>query len=131
VPVAGIALTPVVGYYARPELFPLVTAYQIIHEAQPQVLLSFEQGASGAEDFASLRGAAGAESRGGRAAEQAWRLNASKPAELLRPFDQNAAEAETDSGLPANVARGLELQLEADGSLDRSVRERLLQQKAG
>lgn len=131
VPVAGIALTPVVGYYARPELFPLVTAYEIIHEAQPQVLLSFEQGASGAEDFASLRGAAGAESRGGRAAEQAWRLNASKPAELLRPFDQNAAEAETDSGLPANVARGLELQLEADGSLDRSVRERLLQQKAG
>lgn len=114
VPLAGIALTPVMGFYARPELFPLVTAYEIIHEAQPQVLLSFEQGASGKEDFVSLRGTAGAESRGGETAEQAWQLNASKPAERI------AINAGSFGG---NLV--YEVHLEADGSVPEGLRDSL------
>ncbi len=111
-PLAGIALTPVMGYHARPDLFPLATAYEIIHEAQPQVLLSFEEGASGEEDFVSLRGDAG--TRGGETAERARRLNEQKPREQLR----NAA-----GGFGGNLVH--EVGLEADGSVPRGLREAL------
>lgn len=52
-PVAGIWFDPIMGYYARPHLFPMEEIYGLIRELQPQTLVSFKQGATGAEDFAS------------------------------------------------------------------------------
>jgi alpha-L-fucosidase len=41
------------GYYARPDLFPIAETYAMIRELQPQALISFKQGATGDEDFAA------------------------------------------------------------------------------
>lgn len=52
-PVAGIWFDPIMGYYARPDLFPIAETYAMIRELQPQALIAFKQGATGDEDFAS------------------------------------------------------------------------------
>jgi alpha-L-fucosidase len=41
------------GYYARPDLFPIHESYALIRGLQPQALIAFKQGATGDEDFAS------------------------------------------------------------------------------
>jgi len=51
-PIAGIWFDPIMGYYARPDLFPMAETYKLIRSLQPQALLSFKQGATGTEDFA-------------------------------------------------------------------------------
>lgn len=50
---AGIWFDPVMGYYARPDLFPASETYALISWLQPQCLISFKQGANGSEDFAA------------------------------------------------------------------------------
>jgi len=52
-PIAGIWLDPIMGYYSRPDLFPIEETYALIRSLQPQVLISFKQGANGTEDFAA------------------------------------------------------------------------------
>lgn len=52
-PIAGIWFDPIMGYYARPDLFPIDKTYAMIRELQPQTLISFKQGANGQEDFAA------------------------------------------------------------------------------
>jgi alpha-L-fucosidase len=52
-PLAGIWLDPIMGYYARPDLFPIEETYALIRGLQPQALIAFKQGANGDEDFAS------------------------------------------------------------------------------
>jgi alpha-L-fucosidase len=52
-PIAGIWFDPVAGYYARPDLFPMEATYRLIRSLQPQCLISFKQGATGEEDFAT------------------------------------------------------------------------------
>ena len=52
-PLAGIWFDPIMGYYARPDLFPIAETYALVRSLQPQVLISFKQGATGTEDFAS------------------------------------------------------------------------------
>lgn len=112
VPLAGIALTPVMGYFARPELFPLTTTYEIIREAQPQVLLSFEQGANGEEDFVSLRPYPIPERPGGEIAEHVRSKNNEKPREVLASWERARRE---EPGLGLNRVR--EIQLEPNGAL--------------
>ncbi len=48
---AGIWLDPIMGYYSRPDLFPIEETYQLIRKLQPQALIAFKQGANGDEDF--------------------------------------------------------------------------------
>ena len=50
-PLAGIWFDPIMGYYARPDLFPIHETYAMIRQLQPQALICFKQGATGAEDF--------------------------------------------------------------------------------
>lgn len=50
-PLAGIWFDPIMGYYARPDLFPIADTYAMIRRLQPQTLLCFKQGANGTEDF--------------------------------------------------------------------------------
>ena len=52
-PVAGIWFDPIMGYYARPDLFPIHETYAMIRQLQPQALICFKQGATGTEDFAA------------------------------------------------------------------------------
>ncbi len=52
-PLAGIWFDPIMGYYARPDLFPMKETYALVRKLQPQALISFKQGATGTEDFAA------------------------------------------------------------------------------
>ncbi len=52
-PIAGMWFDPIMGYYARPDLFPVHETYALVRELQPQTLIAFKQGATGTEDFAS------------------------------------------------------------------------------
>lgn len=52
-PLAGIWFDPIMGYYARPDLFPIDETYQLVRSLQPHALISFKQGATGDEDFAA------------------------------------------------------------------------------
>lgn len=92
-PVAGIWFDPIMGFYARPDLFPMAETYGLISSLQPQCLISFKQGANGSEDFAAPE-----RSRAGlhhfdsilpirrkvaaEVAQRAWKKNAVKKIEL-------------------------------------------------
>jgi alpha-L-fucosidase len=52
-PIAGIWFDPIMGFYHRPDLFPMEETYALVRSLQPQVLISFKQGATGTEDFAA------------------------------------------------------------------------------
>lgn len=52
-PIAGMWFDPIMGYYARPDLFPADETYALVRALQPQCLISFKQGATGTEDFAA------------------------------------------------------------------------------
>ena len=126
VPLAGMALTPVMGYYARRDLFPLATTYEIIREAQPQILICFEQGANGDEDFTSLTGEPGPHPKGGEPAKAAWEANRSKPVEwLVDTTRAKSAAVVNSSGWSDSIL--LQAHLRETGALGLKERDRLLQ----
>lgn len=81
--IAGIWLDPIMGYYYRPDLFPIDETYALIRSLSPHALISFKQGANGTEDFV-------APERGGGArvgaeldvARRVYELNQDKPKEI-------------------------------------------------
>jgi alpha-L-fucosidase len=92
-PIAGIWFDPVAGYYARPDLFPVDETYKLIRTLQPQCLISFKQGATGDEDFAtperSTTGFAAIgtilppyRARAQTVADRAWSINRAKHMEI-------------------------------------------------
>ncbi len=81
-PVAGIWLDPIMGFYARPDLFCIDKTYALIRSLQPGCLISFKQGANGDEDFAAPERKAGAHQRGGELAKKVWEKNRGKPIEV-------------------------------------------------
>ncbi len=106
-PIAGIWLDPIVGYYARPDLFPVEQTYAMIRQIQPQTLISFKQGATGTEDFAaperskknfaaeSIRKKFGPESA--KIALRAWQKNKDKHNEIcetLQPKEWGYVQAD-------------------------------------
>ena len=52
-PIAGIWFDPIMGFYNRPDLFPMDETYALVRSLQPHTLISFKQGATGTEDFAA------------------------------------------------------------------------------
>jgi len=87
-PVAGIWFDPIMGYYHRPDLFPIEETYALVRSLQPHTLICAKQGANGTEDF-------GAPERHGhsmadrfddprlkRAPEMAWDRNKNKHNEI-------------------------------------------------
>lgn len=52
-PLAGMWLDLIAAYYTRPDLMPIEETYALIRETRPEALISFKQGATGTEDFAS------------------------------------------------------------------------------
>ena len=90
-PIAGIWFDPIMGFYARPDLFPVQETYALIRSLQPQTLISFKQGANGEEDFAApeRKGASKADDvmdlfgpYNARVAEEAWEKNKDKYNEI-------------------------------------------------
>ena len=49
--IAGIWFDPIMGYYHRPDLFPIDSTYALIRQMSPHALISFKQGANGSEDY--------------------------------------------------------------------------------
>lgn len=78
----GIWLDPIMGYYARPDLFPIAETYQLIRGLQPNCLIAFKQGANGDEDFIAPERTPRAHPQGGELAAQVWEKNKSKPIEI-------------------------------------------------
>ena len=90
-PLAGIWFDPIMGYYARPDLFPIADTYALIRRLQPQTLICFKQGANGTEDFAApeRRGQSLADrvrkqygEEKAKIAQSAWEANKSKHNEI-------------------------------------------------
>lgn len=52
-PLAGIWLDIIWAYYVLPDLIPIKETYRLIRELCPAALVSFKQGATGEEDYAS------------------------------------------------------------------------------
>jgi alpha-L-fucosidase len=107
-PLAGIWFDPIMGFYARPDLFPIDETYALVRSLQPQVLISFKQGASGTEDFAAPERSGHSlvdrvrqmAPRWAHVAEQAWESNKDKHNEIcdtLQPRVWGYKKADADS----------------------------------
>ncbi len=103
-PLAGVWLDPIMGYYSRPDLFPIEETYRIIRSYQPYTLISFKQGANGDEDFTAPERNPRVHQQGGEVARIAWEKNQGKPIEIcdtLQPrvwgYDMRNADEHRDS----------------------------------
>jgi alpha-L-fucosidase len=90
-PLAGMWLDLISGFYAAPEMMPVEETYELVRKLQPHALISFKQGATGTEDFATperqfhsiedrIRGQYG--DRSAAIARNAWEKNKSKHNEI-------------------------------------------------
>jgi len=102
-PLAGVWLDPIMGYYSRPDLFPIEETYRIIRSFQPYTLISFKQGANGDEDFVAPERNPRVHQSGGETARIAWEKNQGKPIEIcdtLQPrvwgYDMRNAQEHRD-----------------------------------
>ncbi len=89
--IAGIWFDPIMGYYSRPDLFPIDSTYALVRSLSSHALISFKQGANGDEDFM-------APERGGNArvgekfevARKVYELNKDKPREICNTLQPHA-----------------------------------------
>jgi len=127
-PIAGIWFDPIMGYYARPDLFPIEETYGLIRELQPHCLISFKQGATGDEDFAAPeRHAHSLEERVARVfgpekaaiARRAWERNKDKHIEICATLQTKAwgYHAEADHLGPDQVMEMLKRAREQNANL--------------
>jgi len=89
--IAGIWFDPIMGFYNRPELFPIDSTYALIRKLSPHALISFKQGANGDEDFVAPERSGGA--RVGQNMEVArivYELNKDKPREICNTLQPHA-----------------------------------------
>ncbi len=98
-PIAGMWFDPIMGYYARPDLFPIEQTYAMVRALQPQTLITFKQGANGDEDYAAPeRGAHSLAERvakqlgpkSGAVARRAWEKNQHKHNELCNTLQPHS-----------------------------------------
>lgn len=116
-PLAGMWLDLIVGYYACPDMMPVEKSYALVRELQPHCLVSFKQGATGSEDFATPeqhfhsleeRAKAAFGERSARVARDAWEKNKSKHNEICATLQRSRwAYAEGEIHLSADEVRGL------------------------
>ena len=79
---AVLWLDPIMGYYSRPDLFPIELTYEVIRDADPGVLICFKQGANGDEDFVAPEREPRAHPQGGAVGAAAWEKNQGKKIEI-------------------------------------------------
>lgn len=89
--VAGIWFDPVLGYYSRPDLFPIDSTYALIRRLSPHALISFKQGANGDEDFmAPERGGNAKVGQEFEVATIVYEKNKNKPREICNTLQPSA-----------------------------------------
>ena len=90
-PLAGMWLDIIAGYYRAPDMVPIEATYELIQQVRPEVLISFKQGATGTEDFAAPEHSANSmaevmrrqgNERGAELAATAWEGNKDKHNEI-------------------------------------------------
>jgi len=89
--IAGIWFDPIMGYYSRPDLFPVDSTYALVRSLSPHALISFKQGANGDEDFMAPERSGGA--RVGQqfeVAKRAYEKNKNKPREICNTLQQHS-----------------------------------------
>ena len=119
-PVAGIRLEPAAGYHARPDLFPVEQAYEILREARAGILVAFGLGANGDEDFAAASRQAPASIEELLAA-RAWSANRAKPLEICLPVAELRARESPESAAAPPGDRDANLLVRADLAPDGSL----------
>ena len=81
--IAGIWFDPIMGYYNRPDLFPIEETYALVRSMNPHILISFKQGANGDEDFSAPERSGGAKvGQQFEVAKRVYELNKDKPKEI-------------------------------------------------
>lgn len=89
--IAGIWFDPIMGYYHRPDLFPIDSTYALIRSLSPHALISFKQGANGDEDFvAPERGGSARVGQQLEVARKVYELNRDKPREICNTLQPHA-----------------------------------------
>ncbi|HEC43960.1 MAG TPA: alpha-L-fucosidase precursor [Bacteroides sp.] len=89
--IAGIWFDPIMGYYFRPDLFPIDSTYALIRKISPHALISFKQGANGEEDFmAPERGGSAKVGKQFEVAKIAYEKNKDKPREICNTLQPRA-----------------------------------------
>jgi alpha-L-fucosidase len=89
--IAGIWLDPIMGYYSRPDLFPIEETYALIRSMNPHALISFKQGANGDEDFSAPERSGGAKvGQQYEVASKVYELNKNKPKEICNTLQPHA-----------------------------------------
>lgn len=89
--IAGIWFDPIMGYYHRPDLFPIDSTYSLIRKMSPHALISFKQGANGDEDFmAPERGGGAKVGQQFDVAKIAYEKNIDKPREICNTLQAHA-----------------------------------------
>lgn len=89
--IAGIWFDPIMGYYNRPDLFPIEETYALIRSLSPHALISFKQGANGDEDFsAPERNASAMVGSEFEVARRVYELNKNKPKEICNTLQAHA-----------------------------------------
>jgi len=89
--IAGIWFDPIMGFYSRPEIFPIDSTYALVRSLSAHALISFKQGANGDEDFMAP------ERKGGavvgsqfEVARKVYELNKDKPKEICNTLQPHA-----------------------------------------
>ena len=89
--IAGIWFDPIMGYYSRPDLFPIDSTYALVRSLSPHALISFKQGANGEEDFmAPERGGGAKVGQQHEVARKVYELNKNKPMEICNTLQPHA-----------------------------------------
>jgi len=120
---AGIWFDPIMGYYAKPELFPIEETYKLIRNLQPQTLISFKQGATGTEDFAAPERSGYSlkdnvrtqyDEKRAKIAENAWEMNKNKYNEICDTLQLGAwGYKKSDEGKHRSPKRVVEMLIKA------------------
>ena len=89
--IAGIWFDPIMGYYSRPDLFPIEETYALVRSMNPHALISFKQGANGDEDFSAPERGGGAKvGQQFEVANKVYELNKDKPKEICNTLQPHA-----------------------------------------
>ncbi len=89
--IAGIWFDPIMGFYSRPDLFPIDETYALVRNLSPHALISFKQGANGTEDFSAPERNAGAiVGSQFEVAREVYEKNKNKPKEICNTLQPHA-----------------------------------------
>jgi len=89
--IAGIWFDPIMGFYSRPDLFPIDSTYALVRSLSPHALISFKQGANGKEDFmAPERGGNARVGQQFEVARLVYEKNKEKPREICNTLQPHA-----------------------------------------